>query len=30
VNTALAPIVVRAVRWARLDEADARHPFFLR
>ena len=30
VTAALAPIVVRAVRWARLDEADARHPFFLR
>jgi rod shape-determining protein MreD len=30
VNTALAPIVVRAVRWARRDEADARHPYFLR
>lgn len=30
VNTVLAPIVVRALRWARRDEADARHPFFLR
>ncbi|MGB3053526.1 MAG: rod shape-determining protein MreD [Acidimicrobiales bacterium] len=30
VNTVLAPIVVRAMRWARQDEADARHPYFLR
>jgi len=30
VNTALAPLMVRAMRWARRDDADARHPYFLR
>lgn len=30
VNTVLAPVVVRALRWVRLDETDARHPYFLR